>query len=39
MADIPSFMILVLFKDVGRRLSSRFYLFVSDVNQGDGEAV
>ena len=32
--DIASFVFLVSFKDCGRRVSPRFHLFVSDVNQG-----
>ena len=33
--EIASFVFLVLFKDVGgRRVSPRFYLFISDINQG-----
>ena len=38
LAEILSFVFLVLFKDGGRRVSLRFYLFVSDVNQGNKEA-
>ena len=33
-----SFVCLVLFKDRGRRVSPRFYLFVSDINQWNEEA-
>ena len=36
--DIASFVFLVSFKDCGRRVSPRFHLFVSDVNQGNEEA-
>ena len=36
-AEITSFVILVLFDDRGRRVSLRFYLFVSDFNQGSEE--
>ena len=32
-AEIASFVFLALFKDGGRMVSSRFHLFVSDVNQ------
>ena len=32
-AGIPSSVFLVLFKDEGCRVSRRFHLFVSDVNQ------
>ena len=32
-------MFLVLFKDGGPNVSPRFHLFVSDVNQGNEEAV
>ena len=35
--EITSFVILVLFDDRGRRVSLRFYLFVSDFNQGSEE--
>ena len=34
-AEIASFVFLILFKDGGRRVSLRFYLFVSNVNQGN----
>ena len=34
-AEIALFVFLVLFKDGGRRVSLRFHLFVSDVNQGN----
>ena len=34
-AEIASFVSLVLFKNVGRKVSSRFHLFVSDVDQGN----
>ena len=37
-AEIASFVFLVLFKDGKRRVSPRFPLFVSDVNQGNHEA-
>ena len=37
LAEITSFVFLVLFKDRGRRVSPRFHLFVSDVNQGNKE--
>ena len=34
--EIGSFVLLVLFKNVwGRRVSPRFHLFVSDINQGN----
>lgn len=36
-AEITSFVILVLFDDRGRSLSLRFYLCVSDFNQGSEE--
>ena len=36
-AEIASFVFLVLFKDEGCRVSPRFHLFVSDVNQGNKE--
>ena len=37
--EIASFVFLVLFKDVGgRRVSPRFHLFISDINQGNEEA-
>ena len=35
LAEISSFVFLVLFKDGGRRVSPRFHLFVSDVDQGN----
>ena len=38
-AEIASFVFLVLFKDGGRRVSLRFHLFVSGVNQGNEEAI
>ena len=38
-AEIASCVFLVLFKDGGPSLSSRFHLFFSDVNQGNEEAV
>ena len=34
-AEISCFVFLVQFKDERRRVSLRFYLFVSDVNQGN----
>ena len=37
-AEITSFVFLVLFKDGGCRVSPRFHFFVSDVNQGNQEA-
>ena len=37
-AEITSAVLLVLFKDRERRKSSRFDLFVFDVNQGNEEA-
>ena len=36
-AEIVSFLLLVLFKNGGRRVSPRFNLFVSHVNQGNEE--
>ena len=37
--EIAPFVFLVLFKDVGgRRVSPRFYLFISDINQRNEEA-
>ena len=38
LAKIASFMFLVLFKDGRCKVSPRFYLFVSDVNQGNYKA-
>ena len=38
-AEITSFVFLVLFKDGRPSASPRFHLFVSDVNQGNEEAV
>ena len=38
-AEIASFVFLVLFKDGGCRVSLRFHLFVSGVNQGNEEAI
>ena len=38
-AKLVSFVFLVLSKDGGRRVSSIFHLFFSDVNKGNGEAV
>ena len=35
--EIASFVFLVLFKDGQCRVSPRFHLFVSDVNQGNKE--
>ena len=35
LAKFAYFVFLVLFKDGGRRVSPRFHLFVSDVNQGN----
>ena len=35
LAEIASFVSLVLFKNAGRKVSPRFHLFVSDVNQGN----
>ena len=32
-AEIASFLSLVLFKNAGRKVSPRFHLFISDVNQ------
>ena len=37
--EIISFVFLVLFKDVGRRVTPRFHRFLSDINQGNEEAV
>ena len=37
-AEITSFLCLVLFKDRGRKVSSKFHLFLSDVNQENEEA-
>ena len=37
-AEITFFVFLVLFKDGGRRVSPRYHLFVSDVNQGIKDA-
>ena len=37
-AEIKFFVFLVLFKDGGHKVSPRFHLFVSDVNQGNKEA-
>ena len=37
-AEITPFVFLVLLKDGGRRVSLRFHLFDSDVNQGNEEA-
>ena len=37
LAKITYFVFLVLLKDRGCRVSSRFHLFVSDVNQGNKE--
>ena len=34
-ARIVSFVYLVLFKNAGRKMSPRFHLFLSDVNQGN----
>ena len=34
-AEIASFVSLVLFKNAGRKLSPRFHIFVSDVDQGN----
>ena len=39
LAEITSFVFLVLFKDGGRSMTPRFHLFVSDVNQGNEEAL
>ena len=36
-AEIAPFVFLVLFKDEGRRVSPRFHVLVSDVNQGNKE--
>ena len=36
-SEIASFIFLVLFKDWGCRVSPRFELFVSDVDQGTEE--
>ena len=38
-AEIGSFAFLVLFRDGGPSLSSRFHLFLPDVNQGNEEAL
>ena len=38
-AEITSFVFLILFKDGRPSASPRFHLFVSDVNQGNEEAV
>ena len=38
-AEIASFVFLILLEDGGRKVSPRFHLFVSDVNQGNEEAV
>ena len=38
-AEIIFFVFLVLFKDGGRRVSPRFHLLVSDVNQKSKETV
>ena len=35
LVEITSFLSLVLFKNAGRKVSPRFYLFVSDFNQED----
>ena len=35
LAKIASFVSLILFKDGGRKVSPRFQLFISDVNQGN----
>ena len=37
--EISSFVFLILFNDGGSTRSLRFHLFVSDVNQGNAEAV
>ena len=37
-AEIASIVFLVSFKNGGRRVSPRFHLFVSDVNQGNEQA-
>ena len=37
LAEIASFVSLILFKDGGRRVSPRFHLFVPYVNQGKEE--
>ena len=37
--EVASFVFLVLLKDGGPSVSPRFPLFVSDVNQGNKEAV
>ena len=37
--EIASFVFLVLFKDGEPSVSSRFHFFVSDVNQGNEEAM
>ena len=36
-AEIASFVFLVLFKDGEHKVSPRFHIFVSDVNQGNKE--
>ena len=38
LAEIASFVSLILFKDGGRRVSPRFHLFVPSVNQRKEEA-
>ena len=38
LAEMASLVFLVLFKDGGCRVNPRFYLFISDVNQGSKEA-
>ena len=38
-AEIASFVFVALFKDWRPSVSQRFHLFVSDVNQGNEEAV
>ena len=37
--ELAYFVFLVSFKDGGPSISPRFHLFVSDVNQGNEEAV
>ena len=38
-AEIQSFVFLVLFNDWGRRVSPKFHLFVSDVDQGNRDGL
>ena len=39
LAEIATSLFLVLLKDGGRRVSPRFHLFVSNVNQENAEVV